>query len=47
MLYIKILGKDSWKPIVSEYWLPALRFSYVYFQDWFKAMVTDSFVLFH
>lgn len=44
MLYIKILGKDSWKPLVSE---PALSYLYIYFQDWFKAMVTDSFVLFH
>lgn len=47
MLYIKILGKDSWKPLVSEYRLPALGYLYIYLEDWFKAMVTDSFVLFH
>lgn len=44
MLYIKIVVKDSWKPLVSKYQLLALSSSYFYLQGCFKAVVPKSLV---
>lgn len=45
MFYIKIVVKDSWKPLISKYQLLALSSSYFYLQGWFKAVVPKSLVL--